>query len=189
MIDNVSVGGALQSLFAPNSNGKHASQELQASFEQLIDMAEELIEAARAAEAASAPGSVTGGVTVNDQAVNVNYKFDWIPTALVEILAPPDGYTPGAHRSQLTGFNHDKISPGHSSSMNLKYVSARVFEQINVNDSDAVTQAVARLNEQGFNATAVGNDKIDFNDGQAPVDVIRNASGLGSSTRAWQWNV
>jgi hypothetical protein len=70
--------------------------------------------------------------------------------------------------------------------MNLKHVSARIFDQLDVNDPQALATAITGLNQRGFNATAVGTDKIDFNDGQGPIDVIRNASGLGSYTRAWQ---
>ena len=50
--------------------------------------------------------------------------------------------------------------------MNLKYIAARVFEQIDVFGPSALDQAVAMLQEQGFDATKVGDDKIDFNDGQ-----------------------
>ena len=68
--------------------------------------------------------------------------------------------------------------------MNRKYISARVFEQINVNDPSALANAVGQLNALGFNAVAVGRDKIDYNDGQPPVDIIQNS---GSGPRAWQW--
>ena len=99
-----------------------------------------------------------------DQTFNVQYKFEGIPLELRALLEPLTGYTPGAYRSQLAGFK-----------MNRKYISARVFEQLNVNDPSALANAVAQLNALGFNAVAVGRDEIDDNDGQPPVDVIQNS--------------
>ena len=192
MIDNVTVGGQINQLFAPEPRGSQISERFETSFSALIELAKELVEISEEAEPptriATKPDPLDG-VIEQAKPTTVNYKFDWIPAAIAEVLEFQDGYTPGPHRSQLTGFNDAKIGPGHTSSMNLKYVSARIFEQIDVNDPQALDTALAGLNELGFDVTAVGADKIDFNDGQGPIDVIRNASGLGSSTRAWQWNV
>ena len=71
--------------------------------------------------------------------------------------------------------------------MNLKYVAARIFEQINVTGLDPVAEAIAVFNEVGIPATQAGDDKIDFGDGQGPIDVIRNMGASGG--RAWQWLV
>lgn len=72
--------------------------------------------------------------------------------------------------------------------MNLKYVAARVIEQIDVYDIGALDTAVARLRAQGLDATKVGDDKIDFGDGQGPIDVIRNMSDTPTDL-AWHWRL
>ena len=66
--------------------------------------------------------------------------------------------------------------------MNLKYIAARVFEQIDVFGPGALDQAVAQLRELGFDAIKVTDDKIDFNDGQGPIDVIANMSETPAQT-------
>ena len=196
MIENVTAGGQSQQLFDPEPRNQIA-ERLEMSFDALIEIAKELIEISeeteqptRVATKAESPDSI-GKPAAETPATDdkTDYRFEWIPAAVAEILEPPQGYTPGPHRDQLTGFNHSKIGPGHTSTMNLKYVSARIFEQIDVNDPQALATAITRLNELGFDATAVGADKIDFNDGQGPIDVVRNASGSGSDSRAWQWNL
>ena len=191
MIDTVTVNGQSNLLFTPDASQQALSQRLDTTFSRLIEIAEDLAEISEAANrsvgiatVADSRAEVGPGV---DRTLNMQYKFEGIPAELLEVLEPPTGYTPGAHRGQLSGFNHDKFSPDHPNSMNRKYVSARVFEQIDVNDPDAIGKAVARLQELGFNVSAVGGDKIDFNDGGAPVDVIRNSSGSASGSRAWQW--
>ncbi len=101
---------------------------------------------------------------------NMKYKYDWVPTAIRDTMTPVDAYPPGRFRHQLSGFNPEKIGPNSFHSMNLKYVAARVFEQIDVYDVGALDTAVARLRAQGLDATKVGDDKIDFGDGQGPID-------------------
>ena len=193
MIENVTVGGQSSQLFKPEPRGNLTTERLETSFAALVEIAKKLIEISEGAEQptriATAAEPLDSVGKPADETTTRDYKFDWIPTAVAELLERPRGYTPGPHRSQLTGFNHSKIGLGHASSMNLKYVSARIVEQIDVNGPQALATAITGLNEMGFNATAVGTDKIDFNDGQGPIDVVRNASGLGSDTRAWQWNV
>ena len=118
---------------------------------------------------------------------NVQYRYSWVPATVRENLMPLDAYKPGQYRYQLSGFSHDKIGPNHASSMNKKYIAARVFEQIDVHHPEALNMAVAVLKAQGWDATIVGKDKIDFNDGLGPVDVIRNMST--QTNMVWHWMV
>ncbi len=100
------------------------------------------------------------------------------------------GYQAGAFRSQLEGFNHDKFDPGHPEGMTLKMIAARVFEQFDVYSDTSIDDVVQAFNELGIPATKIGFDKIDFGNGEGPVDVIRNAAWLDGDTSAgmaWQW--
>lgn len=121
-----------------------------------------------------------------------NGKYEYISVAIPDRTVSGAGYFDGPYRDQLSGFDMSKINPGHPDAMNLKYVAARIFEQINVQAVDPVAEAIAVFNDVGIPATQVGDDKIDFGDGQGPIDVIRNmTSGAESSSggRAWQWMV
>ncbi len=166
----------LNAVFTPS----HVRGNSSKSFDNSLSRLAESIKSS-SAEGPSAAGLSTTALS------NVQYKYDWVPTAVMENLASLDAYKPDQYRQQLSGFNHDKIGPNHTSSMNMKYIAARVFEQIDVNDSDALDKAIALLKEQGWDAKMVGKDKIDFNDGQGPIDVIRNRSA--GTNMAWQWNV
>ncbi len=137
---------------------------------------------------------ITGesSVDVGDVSIalpGTKYEYDWVPSTVIEALPTLESYRPGAYRNQLAGFAHDKLDPTHEHSMNLKYIAARVFEQIDVFGPGALDQAVAQLRELGFDAIKVTDDKIDFNDGQGPIDVIANMSETPRSDRTWQWLV
>ncbi len=100
------------------------------------------------------------------------------------------GYRAGAFRHQLEGFNHDKFDPAHAEGMTLKMIAARVFEQFDVYSDAAIDDVVKAFNDLGIPATKIGFDKIDFGNGEGPVDVIRNAAWLDGDTSAgmaWQW--
>ena len=117
-------------------------------------------------------------------------KYEHLPVAPPDRLVSAIGYRGGVFRNQLTGFNCNKLSPAHPDAMNLKYVAARIFEQIDVYSADPTAAAVAVFNELGIPATRVGKDKIDFGNGQGPVDVVRNMTAHGETSvsgRAWQW--
>lgn len=191
MIDTVTVNGHVSQLFEPNTSREALSRRIDTTFHRLIEIAEALAEIAEAADASRGVATMTDPIALvgqrMDARLNVPYKYEGIMAELRGILEPPTEYSPGAHRGQLTGFNYDKLSPDHPNSMNRKYISARVFEQIDVNDQNALAKAVAGLKALGFNATAIGRDKIDFHDGTASVDVIRNSSGSSSVSRAWHW--
>ena len=116
-----------------------------------------------------------------------NGKYEYISVAIPDRDVSSAGYLNGPYRDQLSGFDVSKIDPSHPDSMNLKYVAARIFEQINVTGLDPVAEAIAVFNEVGIPATQAGDDKIDFGDGQGPIDVIRNMGASGG--RAWQWLV
>lgn len=121
-----------------------------------------------------------------------NGKYEYISVAIPDREITNVGYNSGPFRDQLSGFDFSKISPSHPDGMNLKYVAARIFEQINVQGLDPVAEAIAVFNEVGIPATQAGDDKIDFGDGQGPIDVIRNmTSGTQNAAggRAWQWLV
>ena len=141
-----------------------------------------------------ATAHITGESTVDVGDVSIalpgtKYEYEWVPNAVVEALPTLEAYSPGAYRHQLAGFAHDKLDPTHVHSMNLKYIAARVFEQVDVYGPGALDQAVAGLRELGFDATKAGDDKIDFNDGQGPVDVIANMSATPQGDMNWQWLV
>lgn len=100
------------------------------------------------------------------------------------------GYTAGAYRHQLEGFNSVKFDPTHPEGMTLKMIAGRVFEQFDVYSDTAIDGVVSALNAAGISASKVGLDKIDFGNGEGPVDVIRNAAWLDgdkSTGMAWQW--
>lgn len=100
------------------------------------------------------------------------------------------GYASGAFRHQLEGFNAAKFDPTHPEGMTLKMIAGRVFEQFDVYSDSAIDDVVQALNAAGVSATKVGIDKIDFGNGEGPVDVIRNAAWLDGDTSAgmaWQW--
>lgn len=100
------------------------------------------------------------------------------------------GYTAGAFRHQLEGFNAAKFDPTHPEGMTLKMIAGRVFEQFDVYSDTAIDDVVQALNAAGVSATKIGTDKIDFGNGEGPVDVIRNAAWLDgdkSAGKAWQW--
>ena len=100
------------------------------------------------------------------------------------------GYSAGPYRHQLEGFNDDKFDPAHAEGMTLKMIAARVFEQFDVYAEDAFDQVVQAFNDLGIPATKVEPDKIDFGNGEGPVDIIRNAAWLDgdkSAGMAWQW--
>ena len=147
MIDTVTVNGHASPLFEPATSREALSRRIDTTFHKLIEIAETLAEIAEAADTSIVTATMTDALAVvskrMDPTVNARYKYEGISAELREILEPPTGYTPGAHRGQLTGFNYDKLSPDHPNSMNRKYLSARVFEQINVNDQNALEKAVA----------------------------------------------
>lgn len=100
------------------------------------------------------------------------------------------GYQVGAFRHQLEGFNEAKFDPAHAEGMTLKMIAARVFEQFDVYSETSFDAVVQAFNDLGIAATKVGFDKIDFGNGEGPVDVIRNAAWLDGDTSAgmaWQW--
>lgn len=104
----------------------------------------------------------------------------------------PSGYKAGPYRDQLEGFNHAKLNPSHPDAMTLKYIAARVFEQIDVYSATALDDAVKAFNEAGVPARRVEPDRIDFGNGEGPIDVIRNAAWLDGDKSAgmgWWWGV
>jgi hypothetical protein len=104
----------------------------------------------------------------------------------------PSGYQAGPYRHQLEGFNRDKLNPAHADAMTLKYIAARVFEQIDVYSETALDDAIRAFNDAGIPAKRVEPDKIDFGNGEGPIDVIRNAAWLDGDKSAgmgWWWGV
>ena len=91
-----------------------------------------------------------------------NGKYEYISVAIPDRDVSSAGYLNGPYRDQLSGFDVSKIDPSHPDSMNLKYVAARIFEQINVTGLDPVAEAIAVFNEVGIPATQAGDDKIDY---------------------------
>jgi hypothetical protein len=108
----------------------------------------------------------------------------------VPTLDIPSGYRPGQYRNQLEGFNDAKFDPAHPEGMTLKMIAARIFEQFDVYAPGSFDEVVKAFNDLGIPASKVEPDKIDFGNGEGPVDVIRNAAWLDgdkSAGMAWQW--
>lgn len=119
---------------------------------------------------------------------NNSGKYEYMPVAPPDVKVSSEGYQAGPHRDQLEGFNFAKMDPNHQDGMVLKYVAARVFEQIDCYASDAAEQAVKIFNDLGIPAKVVDFDLIDFQNGEAPIDVIRTSpTEGGGETRGWQW--
>jgi hypothetical protein len=140
------------------------------------------------APANPAPATATGTWRdyVFGRSTSNNYAGVMVaPTRVIE-----SGYAAGAFRHQLEGFNPAKFDPAHGEGMTLKMIAARVFEQFDVYGETAIDDVVAAFNELGIPATKVGLDQIDFDNGEGPIDVIRNAAWLDgdkSAGMAWQW--
>jgi len=85
----------------------------------------------------------------------------------------------------LEGFDANKLA--NKDKQTIKYRAARVFQSFTpmefVQNPAAV---IAALKAAGLNPTLIGKDKIDFNDGNGPIDVVRDATGGG---KAWQFGV
>ena len=89
----------------------------------------------------------------------------------------------GPKPGNLEGFDQGKLDD--KGKQTIKYRAARVFQQFSPADFVANPAAViAALKAAGLNPTLVGKDKIDFNDGYGPIDVVRGASQGG---KAWVW--
>jgi hypothetical protein len=93
--------------------------------------------------------------------------------------------TPGAFRDYMSGFNFYKLdNPGMADHDEIKYKAARVFQNYKPMP-ESLPAVVADLQAQGINARQVAFDKIDFNDGWGPIDVIQGAYPGGGV--AWMW--
>ncbi len=91
----------------------------------------------------------------------------------------------GAHRGRLAGFDFAKIDdPSMHGAGTSKYIAARVFQDFPPMP-ESIPGVIDRLKAQGINAVQADHDKIDFNDGYGPIDVIQGAYPGGGV--AWQW--
>jgi hypothetical protein len=91
----------------------------------------------------------------------------------------------GQYRQSLAGFDFTKLdNPGVSGGGTIKYTAARVFQNYPP-QPESLPAVIADLRAQGINALQVSFDKIDFNDGFGPIDVIQGAYPGGGV--AWQW--
>ena len=94
----------------------------------------------------------------------------------------PEPAGKGEFRHMLAGFDFNKIEdPIHQT---MKYKAARIFQNYSPTP-DNMGAVIADLKTQGISATQLGMDKIDFNDGYGPIDVIQGAHAGGGI--AWQW--
>ena len=104
----------------------------------------------------------------------------------LQMAATPD-FTkePGQFRMMLAGFDHNKLdNPSMQGAGTVKYQAARIFQNYQPMP-ESLPAVIADLKAQGINATQIGIDKIDFNDGWGPIDVIQGAFPGGGV--AWQW--
>jgi len=91
----------------------------------------------------------------------------------------------GQYRMMLAGFDHNKLdNPSIQGAGTIKYQAARIFQNYSP-QPESLPAVIADLKAQGINATQIGIDKIDFNDGYGPIDVIQGAYPGGGV--AWQW--
>ena len=91
----------------------------------------------------------------------------------------------GQYKMMLAGFDHNKLdNPSMQGAGTIKYQAARIFQNYPPMP-ESLPQVLADLKAQGVNATQIGIDKIDFNDGYGPIDVIQGAYPGGGV--AWQW--
>lgn len=91
----------------------------------------------------------------------------------------------GQYRLMLAGFDHNKLdNPSMQGAGTIKYQAARIFQNYPPMP-ESLPQVLADMRAQGINATQIGIDKIDFNDGYGPIDVIQGAYPGGGV--AWQW--
>ncbi len=97
---------------------------------------------------------------------------------LTAAAGPTGGTGAGTYRSQLRGFDLGKFG-----STSIKYQAAAVFENF-APTPENLPAVVTELKKRGLNATQVGKDSIDFNDGFGPIDVIYAA---GEGGKGWQW--
>lgn len=94
----------------------------------------------------------------------------------------PRDYQGAIGRSQ--GFEPSRI--GNQDDTYLKYVFLRSTAGLDPrNYQQSIPEVVRRLNEQGIQAKAVGEDSIDFGNGEGPVDIL---SGDGE-TQQWWWGL
>ena len=102
------------------------------------------------------------------------------------LTTEPDGVkAPGQYRMMLAGFDHNKLdNPTMQGAGTIKYQAARIFQNYTPQPEN-LPAVIADLKAQGINATQIGIDKIDFNDGYGPIDVIQGAYPGGGV--AWQW--
>ncbi len=91
----------------------------------------------------------------------------------------------GSYRSKLAGFDFAKLDdPSMRGAGTSKYIAARVFQDFPPMP-ESIPGVIDRLKAQGVNAVQTDHDKIDFNDGYGPIDVIQGAYPGGGV--AWQW--
>ncbi|MFN8060072.1 MAG: hypothetical protein U0Q12_13030 [Vicinamibacterales bacterium] len=136
------------------------------------------------------PTSAVAASSWKDYVYGINPSNDYIGVIVAPKAAVPSGYKAGPYRHQLEGFNEAKFEPSHPQSMGMKYVAARVFEQFDVYSPTALDDAVKAFNDVGIPAQKVGEDMIDFGNGEGPIDVIRSGAYLDGDKEAgmgWQW--
>jgi hypothetical protein len=98
---------------------------------------------------------------------------------------PDPSKATGQYRMMLAGFDHNKLdNPSMQGAGTIKYQAARIFQNY-APMPESLPAVIADLKAQGVNATQIGIDKIDFNDGYGPIDVIQGAYPGGGV--AWQW--
>ncbi len=143
--------------------------------------------------AAAAPG-VRPGVSAGPPIIDTGVAAGKDRGPITDAAAAPGGnataepsaapsWNPGAKAGQdvtLLGFDRDKLfSPDSGSAAGSKYTpAAKAFAQGLKQDvglsRGGLGNMTAYLKANGFpNAKEVGDDKIDFGDGQGPIDVIR----------------
>lgn len=88
-------------------------------------------------------------------------------------------YTPksyGDDFSRFEGFRDQAaLDADPNAQASIKYIFRNAAAGVPL-DGNFVTTVVARLREQGINATPVGTDQIDFGNGEGPIDVVRGGT-------------
>lgn len=100
-------------------------------------------------------------------------------------------YTPQSYAGDfmnLEGFRDQAaLDADPNAQSSIKYIFRNATQGL-APGSESLDMVVQRLNDQGIPAKRVGPDKIDFGNGEGPVDVIRGGTDE-VGYHAWQWLV
>ncbi len=133
----------------------------------------------------SPSGGITGGVDLGSVASGLpsdaRGPTTGIPNLAQKVATPLSATTSTAHGGVLPGWDATKWDdPTHNS---VKYVAGRIFSNHAATNA-GLDEAWPEILAAFPNASRIGSDKIDFGDGNGPIDVMIS-SGTGGTGWAW----